>query len=159
MRNLKNLLSLREYTRTKCMCPVPEEFKKSTCPAGVYKKKCICPVHEEFKKSTCPASIYKKKMYVPRSWGIQNFYLPCGHIQEQNVCAQFMRNLKNILALRAYTRKNVCAQFMRNLKNLLALRAYARKKCMYPDHEEFKTFTCPAGIYKNKMYVPSSWGI
>jgi hypothetical protein len=67
MRNLKNLLSLREYTRTKCMCPVPEEFKKSTCPAGVYKKKCICPVHEEFKKSTCPASIYKKKMYVPRS--------------------------------------------------------------------------------------------
>jgi hypothetical protein len=30
----------------------------------------MCPVHEEFKKSTCPASICKKKMYVPRSWGI-----------------------------------------------------------------------------------------
>jgi hypothetical protein len=63
----------------------------------------MCPVYEEFKKSTCPAGVYKKK----------------------NVCAQFMRNLKNLLALRAYTRKkNVCAQFMRNLTNLLALRAY-----------------------------------
>jgi hypothetical protein len=67
MRNSKLLLALREYTRTKCMCPVHEEFKKYTCPAGVYKKKCMCPVHEEFKKSTCPASICKKKMYVPRS--------------------------------------------------------------------------------------------
>jgi hypothetical protein len=67
MRNSKLLLALRAYTRTKCMCPVHEEFKKYTCPAGVYKKKCMCPVHEEFKKSTCPASICKKKMYVPRS--------------------------------------------------------------------------------------------
>jgi hypothetical protein len=41
MRNLKLSLALRAYTRTKCMCPVHEEFKKSTCPAGAYKKKCV----------------------------------------------------------------------------------------------------------------------
>jgi hypothetical protein len=33
----------------KCMCPVQEKFRKqilrkSTCPAGVYKKKSMCPV-------------------------------------------------------------------------------------------------------------------
>jgi hypothetical protein len=42
MRNLKLLLALWAYTRTKCMCPVHEEFKKSTCPAGVYKNKNVC---------------------------------------------------------------------------------------------------------------------
>jgi hypothetical protein len=41
MRNLKLSLALRAYTRAKCMCPVHEEFKKSTCPAGAYKKKCV----------------------------------------------------------------------------------------------------------------------
>jgi hypothetical protein len=25
----------------------------------------MCPVHEEFRKSTCPAGVYKKKKYVP----------------------------------------------------------------------------------------------
>jgi predicted RNA-binding protein len=91
------------------MCPVHEEFKKITCPAGVYKKKkCKCSVHEEFKKSTCPADVYKnKKCMCPVHEEFKKSTCPAGVYKKKNVCAQFMRIKKNLLALREYTRKKM----------------------------------------------------
>jgi hypothetical protein len=67
-RNLKNLLALWAYTRTKCMCPVHEEFKKSTCPAGVYKNKNVCAQFmRNLKKLLVLRAYIRKIMYVPNS--------------------------------------------------------------------------------------------